>query len=253
MNYLIGDIGNTNIKICKLNKKFKIIKTYFFSTKNSGLEINFKKKLNILIDKNTNSKILISSVVPNIYKLISKTLKKKRFKVYEIKKLNLKKLINIRVDKYSDLGSDRIANAIGAYYKFNSNCIVIDFGTATTFDVVKKNATYDGGVIAPGIKLSIENLFSSTALLPMFKLNQYPKRYGKNTIDALSSGFFWGYEGLIDNIINLIKKETKKPFKIIITGGFSTFFKNSIKAKVILNKDITVKGLIKAATLIKQI
>ena len=245
MNYLIGDIGNTNIKICKLNKKFKIIKTYFFSTKNSGLEINFKKKLNILIDKNTNSKILISSVVPNIYKLILKILKKKRFKVYEIKKLNLKKLINIRVDKYSDLGSDRIANAIGAYYKFNSNCIVIDFGTATTFDVVKKNATYDGGVIAPGIKLSIENLFSSTALLPMFKLNQYPKRYGKNTIDALSSGFFWGYEGLINNIIKKIIKKNGISFKIVLTGGYSYLFKNRLIKKATVENDITMQGIIK--------
>tara|TARA_A100001037_G_scaffold241694_1_gene221922 strand:- start:339 stop:1097 length:759 start_codon:yes stop_codon:yes gene_type:complete len=245
MNYLIGDIGNTNIKICKLNKKFKIIKTYFFSTKNSGLEINFKKKLNILIDKNTNSKILISSVVPNIYKLISKTLKKKRLKVYEIKKLNLKKLINIRVDKYSDLGSDRIANAIGAYHKFKSNCIVIDFGTATTFDVVKKNAIYDGGVIAPGIKLSIENLFSSTALLPMFKLNQYPKRYGKNTIDALSSGFFWGYEGLINNIIKKIIKKNGISFKIVLTGGYSYLFKNRLIKKATVENDITMQGIIK--------
>ncbi len=245
MNYLIGDIGNTNIKICKINNKFKIIKTYFFSTKNSSLETNFKKKLNILIDKNTNSKILISSVVPNIYKLISKTLKKKRFKVYEIKKLNLKKLINIRVDKYSDLGSDRIANAIGAYYKFNSNCIVIDFGTATTFDVVKKNAIYDGGVIAPGIKLSIENLFSSTALLPMFKLNQYPKRYGKNTIDALSSGFFWGYEGLINNIIKKIIKKNGISFKIVLTGGYSYLFKNRLIKKATVENDITMQGIIK--------
>ena len=183
--------------------------------------------------------------MPNIYKLISKTLKKKRFKVYEIKKLNLKKLINIRVDKYSDLGSDRIANAIGAYYKFNSNCIVIDFGTATTFDVVKKNAIYDGGVIAPGIKLSIENLFSSTALLPMFKLNQYPKRYGKNTIDALSSGFFWGYEGLINNIIKKIIKKNGISFKIVLTGGYSYLFKNRLIKKATVENDITMQGIIK--------
>ena len=84
-------------------------------------------------------------------------------------------------------------------------------------------------------------------------LKKTKKVIGSNTINAVRAGFFWGYEGLIDNIINLIKKETNKPFKIIITGGFSTFFKNSIKAKVTLNKDITVKGLVKATTLIKQI
>ena len=74
---------------------------------------------------------------------------------------------------------------------------------------------------------------------------------GLNTINAVRAGFFWGYQGLIDNIINLIKKETNKPFKILITGGFSKLFKNSIKTKVTLNKDITIKGLIKATTLIK--
>ena len=79
------------------------------------------------------------------------------------------------------------------------------------------------------------------------------KIIGLNTISAVRAGFFWGYAGLIDNIINLIKKDTKKSFKVIITGGFSKLFKNSINTKVILNKDITIKGLIKAATLIKQI
>ena len=81
--------------------------------------------------------------------------------------------MKFKIKKYSQLGSDRIANSIGAYNKFKTNCIVIDFGTATTFDVVKKNAVYDGGVIAPGIKLSIGNLFSYAALLPMFKLKKY--------------------------------------------------------------------------------
>jgi type III pantothenate kinase len=77
------------------------------------------------------------------------------------------------------------------------------------------------------------------------------KIIGSNTISAVRAGFFWGYAGLIDNIINLIKKDTKKSFKVIITGGFSKLFKNSINTKVILNKDITIKGLIKAVTLIK--
>ena len=97
--------------------------------------------------------------------------------------------MQFKVKKYSELGSDRIANSIGAYKKFRTNCIVIDIGTATTFDVIKKNFIYDGGVIAPGIKLSIENLFFSTALLPMFKLKKYPNNYGKNTKESLVSGF----------------------------------------------------------------
>ena len=245
MNYLIGDIGNTNIKICKINKRFKIIKTYLFETKSPGLENDLNKKLKHIVKNNTNKKVLFSSVVPKVYRKISKIFKRKKLRVFEIKKFNLKKIMKFKVKKYSQLGSDRIANAVGAGYKFNSNCIVVDFGTATTFDVIKKRAIYDGGVIAPGIKLSIENLFLSTALLPMFKLNKYPKKYGKNTKEALTSGFFWGYEGLINNIIKKIIKKNGINFKIVLTGGYSYFFKNRLIKKVKIENDITIQGIIK--------
>ena len=153
--------------------------------------------------------------------------------------------MEFKIKKYSQLGSDRIANAVGIHQKFNKNCIVIDFGTATTFDVIKKGGIYDGGVIAPGIKLSIENLFSSTALLPMFKLKKYPKYYGKNTKEALTSGFFWGYEGLINSIIKKIIKKNGKNFKIVLTGGYSYLFKNRLVKKVKIENDITMQGIIK--------
>ena len=245
MNYLIGDIGNTNIKICKINRNFKIINTYLFETKNKNLKRDISRKLKKISKKNTNKKVLFSSVVPSVYKNISKIFQKNRLKVFEIKKFNLKKVMKFRVKKYSQLGSDRIANAIGAYHKFKTNCIVIDFGTATTFDVIKKNGIYNGGVIAPGIKLSIENLFSSTALLPMFKLSKYPKNYGKNTKEALSSGFFWGYEGLINNIIKKITKKNGINFRIVLTGGYSYLFKNRLIKKAKIENDITMQGIIK--------
>jgi len=245
MNYLIGDIGNTNIKICRINKKFQIIKTYLFQTKNPSLESSLNKKLKQIVKKNTNKKVLFSSVVPKIYRKISKIFRRKNIKVFEIKEFNLKKIMKFKVKKYSQLGSDRIVNALGAYYKFNSNCIVIDFGTATTFDVIKRRAIYDGGIIAPGIKLSIENLSSSTALLPMFKLKKYPKNYGKNTKEALASGFFWGYEGLINNIIKKIIKKNGINFKIVLTGGYSYLFKNRLIKKTKIENDITIQGIIK--------
>ena len=245
MNYLIVDIGNTNIKICKLNKNFRIINTYLLQTKNPYLEKNLKKKLKQFTKGNTFKKVLFSSVVPNIYKKIKKIFKTKNFKSFEIKEFNLKKIMKFKIKKYPQLGSDRIANAIGAYYKFKTNCIVIDFGTATTFDVIKKQGIYDGGIIAPGINLSIENLFSSTALLPMFKLNKYPKNYGKNTKQALSSGFFWGYEGQINNIIKKIIKKNGINFKIILTGGYSYLFKNRLIKKAKIENDITMQGIVK--------
>ena len=199
MNYIVGDIGNTSTRICLLNQKFLIVKSVIFDTKKIFKKRYFKNILKKFLKKNLNSKFLFSSVVPSGLKEIKKNLKSSKYKVVEIKSLDIKKIIKINVKKINQLGSDRIVNAIGG--KKYKNCLILDFGTATTFDVIKKRPIYDGGVIAPGIRLSIENLFSSTALLPMFKLKKYPKNYGKNTKEALTSGFFWGYEGLINNII----------------------------------------------------
>ena len=124
----------------------------------------------------------------------------------------------------------------------------MDFGTATTFDVVIGNV-YRGGVIAPGVNISLKTLINKATLIPKLNLKKIKKVIGKNTVNAVRSGFFWGYVGLINNIIELIKKETKKSFKIIITGGFSDLFKKNLKSKVIIDKDITLKGLIRTAKL----
>ena len=147
------------------------------------------------------------------------------------------------------MGSDRLTNAISLLNN-KDNFIVLDFGTATTFDVIIKKS-YKGGVIAPGIKISLNTLSDKATLIPKINLKQIRKVIGIDTISAVRSGFFWGYAGLIDNIINLIKKETRKSFKLVITGGFSNLFKDSIKTKLKQNKDITIKGLIKISKLIK--
>ena len=187
--------------------------------------------------------ILLSSVVPKAFKAIKSHLKKKNFKVLEIKDLKIKKILKIKIKNYKQLGSDRISNAIGSLkYK---NCLIIDFGTATTFDIIK-NGVYDGGVISPGIDISILNLNKSTALLPLIKLKKKQKNYGKNTKDALNAGFIWGYEGLINNIIKRISKNTKVRFKIILTGGYAKLFKKYLRNKPIIDENITINGIAKA-------
>ena len=246
---IVGDIGNTETKICFVNSKSKIIKRVTINTK----KINFsslKKNISTLNIKNKSiKKCLFCSVVPkSFYKIKSFFDKIYKIKCYELKKLNLNSLIKIKVN-YKQIGSDRLANSISVINN-RDNFIILDFGTATTFDVLIKN-TYHGGVIAPGVKLSLNSLTDKATQIPSINLKKTKKIIGLNTISAVRAGFFWGYEGLIDNVINLIKKETKMSFKIIITGGFSNLFKNSIKTKVILNKDITINGLIKATTLIK--
>ena len=234
MNYLIGDIGNTSIKICKLNKKFKIIKSFLFDTKDKYLLSRFKKKTKTILKGNINKKIKLKKI-----------LKLKKFRPYEIKEFNLRKLMKFKIINFNQLGSDRIANAFGVTEKLKSNYIIIDFGTATTFDIIKKNNVYDGGIIAPGIKSSIENLSSSTALLPMFELDIYPSNYGKNTKEALTSGFFWGYQGLINNILSKIIKKNGKNCKIVLTGGYSYLFKKRLYKKAKIEKDITMHGIVK--------
>ena len=247
--YILGDIGNTETKLFIVSKKKRILKRITFLSKSVN-----NTKLNDLFKKNeikldNIEKVLFCSVVPNTFSIIKSFLSKKvKSKCFEVKNLNLKSLIKIKVD-YKQVGSDRITNAIGIMNNKN-NFIILDFGTATTFDVLIKN-TYNGGVIAPGVRLSLNTLSDKATLIPKIDLKKINKVIGNNTTTAVRAGFFWGYAGLIDNIIYLIKKETRKSFKVIITGGFSKLFKNSVKTKASHNQDITIKGLIKILKLIK--
>ena len=243
MKYLIGDIGNTSTKICILGRKFQILRSYNFDTSKMYRRNLLKKIIKKKTNKNVNPVFLFSSVVPKVFMNIKKSLKSNRFKILEIKNLRLNKIIKINIKNKKNLGSDRIANAIGA--KKLKNCLIIDFGTATTFDVIK-NGIYEGGVIAPGVNLSIKNLSQATALLPLINLKTYQKSYGKNTIEALNAGFVWGYEGLINNIIDKIISKSKIKYKILLTGGYANFFTKMIKKKVVIDQDITIKGIANA-------
>jgi type III pantothenate kinase len=247
--YILGDIGNTETKIFLVSQKYKILKKITFPTKNIN-HAKLNRLFNELkIDYKKLSKILFCSVVPKSFNLIKKFISKKiKLKCYEVKNLNLRSLIKIKAN-YNQVGSDRITNAISLINN-KSNFIILDLGTATTFDVLTKNI-YTGGVIAPGVRLSLNTLSDKATLIPKIDLKKIKNVVGNDTISAVRAGFFWGYAGLIDNIINLIKKETRKSFKIIITGGFSNLFKKSIKTKVTHNKDITINGLIKISELIK--
>ena len=247
--YILGDIGNSETKVFLVNSKNKIIKHINFSSKKINVRILNYKFNSLIKDYSKIEKILFCSVVPKSFNLIKKFISNKTSKkCYEVKDLKLKSLININVN-YKQVGSDRLTNAISLLNQ-KDNFIILDFGTATTFDVIIKK-TYKGGVIAPGIRISLNTLTDKATLIPKINLKKIKNIIGVDTISAVRSGFFWGYSGLIDNIFNLIKKETRKSFKLVITGGFSDLFKNSIKSKVAQDKDITIKGLIKISKLIK--
>ena len=239
---IVGDIGNTEVKICFFYNGLK--KKYLFKTDSLNKKI-IRNKFNFLRKKIYLKNAIISSVVPKTFSQIKKIF----YNLYkvncvELKKLNLTRLINIKVNK-KEIGSDRLANAISVMSK-NKNFIVVDFGTATTFDVIKKN-NYLGGVIAPGVTLSLDNLIKKASLIPKIKLNKSKSIIGKNTKQAVLSGFFWGYNGLINGIISKIKKKTNQKYEIIFTGGLAHLFNKDIKDKVTINKNLTINGLIKVS------
>ena len=247
--YLIGDIGNTHIKICLYNSNLKLIKKIKFSSnilnnKNLNKNFSFLKKYKNKLDKN-----LFSSVVPIAFRKIKKYLKKKySIKCDELKNCNLSSLVKIKVNK-KQIGSDRLANAISVIDNKN-NFIIVDFGTATNFDVVIKNQ-YIGGILAPGLELSLKNLIEKASLIPKIDIAKTKNVIGKNTKTAIRSGFYHGYIGLIDNIIKLIIKQSSKSYKIILTGGLAHLFKNSIKGKTTINKNLTTNGILKVASRLK--
>ena len=189
--------------------------------------------------------MLFCSVVPKVFIIIKKYIENNmRIKCTELKNISLNSLVNIKVNK-RQIGSDRVANAISVIDNKN-NFIVVDFGTATNFDVIiGKN--YIGGVLAPGVQLSLNTLSEKASLIPKIQLEKATNVVGKNTISAIRSGFYHGYSGLIDNIINLIIKQTRKRFNIILTGGLAYLFRNTIKGKVLIRKDLTINGVLKAA------
>jgi len=247
MDILIGDIGNTVTKICLINSQTSKLKKIIYLTSvkidsEKYLENKFKK---IIKNKNVNKIALFSSVVSKYNTYIKKFLIKfYKIKLKEIKDNSLNKIIKINIKNKKQVGSDRIANAVGVFKKYKSNCIVVDFGTATTFDVVTSDGVYNGGVISPGVTLSIKSLSNSADQIPLFLLKKPKKIIGKNTKEALYSGFYWGYAGLVNNIILKIFKETKKKYKIIFTGGYASLFKSSIVMPFTIDKNVTINGII---------
>lgn len=148
-----------------------------------------------------------------------------------------------RVDQGVQPGPDRLANAVAAYDRHGGNVVVVDFGTATNFDVVAEDGAYIGGVIAPGVNLSLEALSSGAAALPHVDISQPEKVIGTNTVGCIQSGVFWGYTGLIEGIIARIKAEYGTPMKVIGTGGLAPLFEKGDHLFDMIEDDLTMHGL----------
>ena len=242
MNYLIIDIGNTNIDFVNFNKLTNKYSNKFTIDTSDILEGRLGS-INKKIKKNFYQGALSSSVVPKAFNNLKKILKAKNIHLNEIKDRNLDLPIKLKLSKPKQVGSDRVVNAIAAFKIYKKNSIIIDFGTATTFDVIVKN-TYVGGMITPGINLSLKVLKEATAKLPLIKLKKTNKYIGKDTVSAMNNGMYWGYIGLIKELVQKIIKETKKKYLVIFTGGLANIFFSSFPFKdKVIDQQITLKGI----------
>jgi len=152
--------------------------------------------------------------------------------------------IAVRIQKPSEAGADRLVNAIGAHITYPGALLVVDSGTATTFDIVGEDGAFEGGAIAPGINLSMEALHAAAARLPRVGIQKPAHVIGKDTVEAMQSGVFWGYIGLIEGLIERMKQEYHAPLTVIGTGGIASLFENATTAIDHFDHDLTILGLL---------
>lgn len=251
---LAFDIGNTNIVIGvfdneKLIHKWRMISSNKKSADDYAVDI-IELFLTEKLDCLTISGVIIASVVPMITTIISEAVKKftnesVAEKILIIGKENLRLNIDIQVKNKNEVGADRLVNAIAGFKKFGGNLIIIDFGTATTFDVIGKNGEYLGGAIAPGINLSLKALHDMTAQLPKISVRQQKNVIGKTTVEAMNSGVYFGYISLIEGMIEKIETELGCKTKRIITGGLAEIFKDALGNLINhYEADLTLNGLL---------
>ncbi len=150
---------------------------------------------------------------------------------------------DIRIDNPAEVGADRLLNTLAAHQGYGGPLIVIDFGTATTFDVVAPDGAYLGGVIAPGINLSIEALHTAAARLPRIGISRPQAVIGRSTIPAMQSGIYWGYVGLVEGLVTRIRAEHDEPLKVIATGGLAPMLAEGTTIIERIDSDLTLNGL----------
>ena len=152
--------------------------------------------------------------------------------------------IEALVDTPESVGADRLVNAVAAHEEYGGPLIILDFGTATTFDVINGDGNYVGGVIAPGINLSIEALHRAAAMLPRVSVERPPSVIGKRTTPAMQSGIYWGYVGLIEGLVKRIRAEYGEELRVVATGGLAPLFEAATDVIDRVDGDLTLRGLV---------
>ena len=241
------DIGNTNIVIgCIQNDEIlfeaRIATDRTRTSDQYGVEI-----INMLqafgVRKEDLSDCIISSVVPPVFNSVRTGVIKIIGKQPLVVGPGLKTGLNIQVDVPSQVGSDRIVIAVAALAEYEAPLILMDLGTATTIEVVEPGNVYMGGVIIPGVKVSVDALTSRAAQLPGISLDQPKSVIGKNTVDCMRSGIMYGTAGMIDGIVERMEEELGHKSTLVATGGMAQFVTPLCKHEIILERDLLLKGL----------
>jgi len=187
---------------------------------------------------------IISSVVPqsifNLRNLARRYLSVEPLVIGD----NVELGIPVRIKKPSEAGADRLVNAIGAHLVYPGDLIVIDSGTATTFDIIAADGAFEGGAIAPGINLSLQALHEAAAMLPRIAIQKPDTVIGKDTVSNMQSGVFWGYVSLIEGMVARIKAEWGTPMTVVGTGGVASLFEGATNSIDRFDPDLTIRGLL---------
>ncbi len=240
---LTADIGNTSITLGLFDENALVEEFRLASDKDLSIE-EYEVLLKSLFNQFNIDGCIISSVVEELNKKFQSAVKN----VFKIEPLFLSPKINtgvkINMPNVNEVGADRIANAAGAYVLYKHPVIVIDFGTATSFDIVNQNGEFIGGVIAPGINLQLKTLNKFTSKLPRIDVAQSPSAIGTNTVDAILSGVIRGCACMIDGLVEQCEAELGEKAVIVATGGYSTYISEYMKRPFdFINPTLTLEGL----------
>lgn len=244
---LTVDVGNTNINIgvfdgSKLKATWKVATgVHRMPDEYASLLLNLFDRQSIDASQITDA--ILCSVVPTLVGVFEEVCRRYLKVLPLVVESGVKTGVRICLDNPREVGADRVVNAVAAHQLYGGSVIVIDLGTATTFDAVSEDGDYLGGAIAPGIAIATEALFTRTAALPRVELTHPKRAVGRNTVAAMQSGIVFGYAGLIEGIVARIQQEMGGKAKVVATGGYAELLARETPVIEVVNPDLTLVGL----------
>lgn len=244
---IVFDIGNSNIKIGIFNGDELVDTLRMASSNKTGDEYWLLIK-DMLKVKNTSVRDIDGAIISSVNPNLNYTFEHMVESYFGFKPMTvgsgLRTGLNIKYDNPKELGADRVAGCVAAYKLYGAPCIVIDCGTATTFNVISRDGELLGGAISFGLKSAAESLSSAAARLPEVELVTPKCAVGKTTISNMQSGIIYGYSGMVESMVNRIKKETNMPnAKVIATGGISDIVNKCVPVIDVVDRTLTLRGL----------